>query len=123
MKRKRRNGKRRKPLTFKAWLQARGYRSYAKYLTSKAWARLRAKVLRRDEWRCVTCGEQATQVHHRSYDIRTMDGGRLDALVSLCHACHEWVEWDGNRKTRTDEKEERLTDRQAMMAPMWRAVG
>lgn len=33
------------------------------YLKSEEWQRKRYVVLKRDNWRCVYCGERATQVH------------------------------------------------------------
>ncbi len=35
------------------------------HLKSNAWLRKRYVVLNRDNWQCVYCGNQATQVHHK----------------------------------------------------------
>jgi len=37
------------------------------YLKSDAWRRKRYVVLKRDNWKCVYCGNRATQVHHKRY--------------------------------------------------------
>ncbi len=37
------------------------------YLKSDAWKRKRYVVFKRDNWRCVYCGKNATQVHHKKY--------------------------------------------------------
>ncbi len=37
------------------------------YLKSEEWQRKRYVVLKRDNGRCVYCGERATQVHHIKY--------------------------------------------------------
>ncbi|TBV26621.1 hypothetical protein DMZ43_06040 [Meridianimaribacter sp. CL38] len=37
------------------------------YLKSDAWQRKRYVVLKRDNWKCVYCGNPATQVHHTRY--------------------------------------------------------
>lgn len=37
------------------------------YLKSDAWKRKRYVVLKRDNWKCVYCGNRATQGHHTRY--------------------------------------------------------
>lgn len=63
--------------------------SYPDYLRSSRWARIRARVLKRDRRRCRSCGARATEVHHASYDRATMLGADDRALFSLCRDCHE----------------------------------
>lgn len=59
--------------------------SYIEYLTSDRWASLRIKILKRDNYKC-KCGEEATQVHHLTYERREAE---LDQdLVSICRKCH-----------------------------------
>lgn len=55
----------------------------------RAWARVRARALRRDGGCCVRCGEGrlGLQVHH----VRALSAGGSDDLgnlVTLCVACH-----------------------------------
>ena len=59
------------------------------YLSSDDWKRKRAFVLKRDSYRCVYCGAQATQVHHKQYARRNIGKEPLEWLVSVCKPCHE----------------------------------
>lgn len=67
---------------------------YRAYLKGRLWRRIRLLVLRRDHWRCRSCGDRASQVHHGSYDRDTMAGKDLSKLYSLCRSCHEAVSLD-----------------------------
>ena len=69
---------------------------YNHYLRSALWRHIRGWVLKRDDNRCQCCNETATEVHHISYDQQVMDGCLLHKLISLCHACHQRVEFDGD---------------------------
>jgi len=60
-----------------------------KYLKSDEWKRKRYVVLKRDNWQCVYCGAQATQVHHKRYARKNIGKEPIDWLVSVCNACHE----------------------------------
>ena len=59
------------------------------YLKSDAWERKRYVVLKRDNWRCVYCGERATQVHHKKYARRNIGREPIKWLVSVCKNCHD----------------------------------
>jgi len=59
------------------------------YLKSDAWRRKRYVVLKRDNWRCVFCGSQATQVHHKRYAKYNIGKEPIEWLVSICKSCHE----------------------------------
>ena len=59
------------------------------YLKSDEWKRKRFVVLRRDNWRCVYCGERATEVHHKRYAKRNLGKEPIEWLVSICKTCHE----------------------------------
>ncbi|MGE7776385.1 HNH endonuclease [Chitinophaga sp. NPDC101104] len=50
--------------------------------------RKRYVVLKRDNWRCVYCGEQASQVHHTRYLKKKIGKEPIDWLVSVCKSCH-----------------------------------
>ncbi|MGZ4170561.1 MAG: HNH endonuclease [Solirubrobacteraceae bacterium] len=56
--------------------------------TTRAWGRLRQKVLVRADGRCERCGGVATDAHHV---VARVDGGRdsLANLVALCSDCHQ----------------------------------
>lgn len=82
-----------------------GFTSYADYLKSRLWADIRARVMERDRRRCVMehsgegCACQATEVHHRRYDLLTLMGGDLSGLVAVCRTHHQQAEYgrDGKR--------------------------
>ncbi len=59
------------------------------YLRSDAWKRKRYVVLKRDNWRCVYCGDRATQVHHKRYAKRNIGKEPIEWLVSVCKLCHD----------------------------------
>src|SRR5690606_14119852 len=59
------------------------------YLKSEAWKRKRYVVMKRDNWRCVFCGNRATQVHHRRYAKYNIGKEPIEWLVSVCKSCHE----------------------------------
>ena len=62
---------------------------YNNYLHSQAWAETRQRFFAQVGWLCI-CGEQATQVHHRTYDnIGNED--ILKDLSGLCNDCHTCV--------------------------------
>lgn len=50
----------------------------------KDWPRRRAKVLRRDGYRCTRCGAPATDVDHAG----DRNDHRYESLRSLCGDCH-----------------------------------
>lgn len=62
---------------------------YREYLKSEAWRRKRYVVLKRDNWRCVNCGERATQVHHTRYAKRNIGKEPIEWLISVCKQCHD----------------------------------
>ena len=49
---------------------------------------LRQQILRRDGWRCQSCGTMSNlEVHHREF--RSHSGADSDEnLITLCTACH-----------------------------------
>lgn len=75
-----------------------GYTSYSDYLASPLWYGIRLRVLKRDENKCFGCGRRASQVHHRSYTKANLGGHTLEKMVSICRACHERIEFDGETK-------------------------
>jgi len=78
-----------KRLTFN-WKRRRR-RSYYRnvYLKSDAWKRKRYVVLKRDNWKCVYCGNRATQVHHKRYAKKNIGKEPIKWLVSICKPCHD----------------------------------
>ncbi len=62
--------------------------TYAQYLKSMHWRKLRASVLKRDHYRCRACDtKDDLQAHHIFYRKRWKDS-QPDDLVTLCGACH-----------------------------------
>jgi hypothetical protein len=61
--------------------------SYAAYLASPEWKKIRARVLKRDGKRCQHCSAKAQCVHHISYDEPVIIGERDEDLISLCNSC------------------------------------
>jgi len=49
---------------------------------------LRNQVLRRDGWRCQSCGAQShIEVHHKEFRSHTGDDSEQN-LITLCSTCH-----------------------------------
>ena len=57
----------------------------------KLYENLRQQVLRRDGWRCQSCGTMSNlEVHHREF--RSHSGADSEKnLITLCAACHARV--------------------------------
>lgn len=69
-----------------------------KFRSSAQWQRKRVQILERDHYLCRMClaqgiVKQGNEVHH-IVKIRANENLKLDDqnLVTLCHACHEFVE-------------------------------
>lgn len=59
-----------------------------RYLKSDDWKRKRGLVLKRDGHKCIFCGAQATQVHHKRYAPQNIGREPIEWLVSVCDECH-----------------------------------
>jgi 5-methylcytosine-specific restriction endonuclease McrA len=60
-------------------------------LAPKLYEELRQQVLRRDGWRCQSCGALSNlEVHHRKLRSRSGDNAEQN-LITLCNACHASV--------------------------------
>ncbi len=79
-------------------LRRLGFSSYAEYLQSPQWAKIRLRVLRLRRFTCEVCGLRATQVHHNRYDIRILRGQSLKGLKAICAGCHREIEFSGTAK-------------------------
>jgi len=52
---------------------------------------LRRQILRRDGWRCQSCGTMTNlEVHHREFRSHSGDDSE-DNLITMCTACHARV--------------------------------
>ena len=60
-------------------------------LAPELYENLRQQVLRRDGWRCQSCGALSNlEVHHREF--RSQSGDDVEQnLITLCTACHSIV--------------------------------
>ena len=81
---------------YKGWLfdlKRQRRRDYYRnvYLKSGEWQRKRYVVLKRDNWRCVYCGNRATQVHHKRYLRNKIGKEPIEWLVSICKPCHDGI--------------------------------
>ena len=79
-------------------LRVLGFASYADYLQSDKWQKIRTRVLRRAGYRCEVCGGVATQVHHNLYGRKQLTGRSLKGLKAVCKSCHEKIEFEQGRK-------------------------
>jgi 5-methylcytosine-specific restriction endonuclease McrA len=60
-------------------------------LDHELYEHLRKQVLRRDGWRCQSCGTMASlEVHHKEFRSHSGDDSE-ENLITLCTACHEAV--------------------------------
>jgi len=60
-------------------------------LDGSTYQMLRARVLKRDKWRCQQCGSKMNlEVHHRLLRSRHGDDSE-ENLVTLCHECHRAI--------------------------------
>lgn len=73
-------------------LMSLGFRSYGEYIHSEMWKLIRGLAFDAHGTRCVSCNSRATQIHHSSYDMRTLAGSDLTHLHPVCGACHEAAE-------------------------------
>jgi len=56
-----------------------------------SYERLRGQVLRRDGWRCQSCGTKSNlEVHHKEFRSQGGDDSEPN-LITLCFACHSLV--------------------------------
>jgi hypothetical protein len=72
-------------------------KEYWELLRDPRWQRMRLEVMQRDDFRCRYCGvnDKTLNVHH-TYYAKGRAPWEYDAesLLTLCEACHQWVETD-----------------------------
>jgi len=60
-------------------------------LKDELYRQLRNKVLRRDGWRCQSCGTMSNlEVHHKEFRSHSGDDSERN-LITLCAVCHDIV--------------------------------
>jgi len=81
-------------------LKKMGYGSYAEYLQSELWTKIRRKGFACKGGTCVCCSRSANLLHHRSYGIETLTGKNIGSLIPMCKDCHDYIEFDqyGNKR-------------------------
>lgn len=64
---------------------------YSEKLRDPRWQRRRLQIMERDNWRCQLCfdDESTLHVHHVWYAGRDPWDAPDEALITLCHECHE----------------------------------
>lgn len=84
-----------------------GFASYAEYLKSDLWFKIRRRAMNQTNGMCVKCGRKAIFVHHVEYTRELLLGrGSLKSLWAICRSCHKFVHSTEARgcKTWTPEK-------------------
>ena len=70
---------------------------YSEYLKSPHWLEVRARILKRDNYRCVACpASQQLHVHHMTYQHLGME--KEYELITLCADCHKILHKRAYRK-------------------------
>jgi 5-methylcytosine-specific restriction endonuclease McrA len=60
-------------------------------LEPETYEELRQQVLRRDAWRCQSCGSMSNlEVHHQEFRSQGGPDSELN-LITLCKQCHEEI--------------------------------
>jgi ATP-dependent DNA helicase RecQ len=63
-------------------------------LTPELYEDLRQQVLRRDGWRCQSCGTMSNlEVHHKAFRSRSGHDSE-ENLITLCAGCHARIHKD-----------------------------
>lgn len=88
-------------------------RAYDNYRATKVWKGIRARVLAAANNKCASCPSRATEVHHRDYRRRVMEGYDDTPLVALCRSCHEKVD-----KLPSGKSRECWNDKELILAQM-----
>ena len=58
---------------------------------AEAYEELRLRVLRRDSWRCQSCGSMSNlEVHHQRFRSHSGEDSE-ENLITLCKGCHAHV--------------------------------
>jgi len=76
----------------RASLDKLGFDSYADYLNSATWRAIRARIFKRADGKCESCGWQVpANVHHWSYSVATLQGKKPEHLEAVCRDCHDEI--------------------------------
>ncbi len=66
--------------------------TYADFLKSDYWKRIRKQILVRDKYTCTNCGSKKhLEVHHTTYKHHFAEHKHLGDLHTLCRTCHKEI--------------------------------
>lgn len=89
----------------KAALSEIGFESYEDYLKSEVWIKIRSLVFSYSK-ECSCCSSTPQCVHHSAYHKKVLLGELKSIkkdLHALCHRCHRFIEFEGERKRSSGE--------------------
>lgn len=75
-------------------------RDFDTYVSDELYSNIRTRVLVRDNWKCVKCGESKKRlnVHHKDGsgqpDYYNKMNNKIDNLMTLCGICHVKIHHD-----------------------------
>ena len=71
-------------------------KEYTRKLTDPRWQKKRFEILHRDNFTCLNCGDDKSElhVHHINYINNPWDANS-EMLITLCHNCHELIHKTG----------------------------
>lgn len=61
---------------------------YEEFLQTSYWKAVREKVMEESDGKCDICGDEATDVHHTTYENHGREHDHLEDLISVCSSCH-----------------------------------
>lgn len=94
-------------------LRKMGFRSYAEYLKSDLWKRVRASMFKRKDRLCYICSDPAYTGHHNRYRESDLNGETIKHLHPICEKCHDRIELepDGSKRPMCNVTREFLIER------------
>lgn len=92
-----------------------GFASYAEYLKSETWQRVRRVVFEMKGRRCCCCGKAANQIHHSSYTRRNLTGDSVNSIdltmFPVCSECHYRIHFKGESFRKMKDARNSLNNR------------
>jgi hypothetical protein len=79
-------------------LKEMGFETYADYLISSTWKKIKNRVRKAKGKFCVICRDKATEYHHLNYGKPDLLGDTIANIVPICNVCHESIEFEDGRK-------------------------
>ena len=75
-----------------------GFATYADYLISPTWKKIKSRVRKAKGKFCVICRDKATEYHHLNYGKPDLLGETIANIVPICNVCHESIEFEDGKK-------------------------